>query len=59
MDHLPYLLSDLLFYTLQKGSHSLNNLGLLQQLTLHLVMEPLRGETFPAGRRTKKKKISH
>ena len=53
---LPYLFSDLLYYTLQKGSHPLNKLPLLQQLSVHLIMQPLRGRTFhSAGHRTNKK----
>lgn len=51
---LPYLLSDLLYYTLHKGSHALDNLPLLQQLSVHLIVQPLRRETFhSAGHRTK------
>lgn len=51
---LPYLLSDLLYHTLQKGGHALDNLPLLQQLSVHLIVQPLRWETFhSAGRRTK------
>lgn len=35
---LPYLLSDLLCYTLQKRTHSVNELPLPQQLSVHLIM---------------------
>lgn len=52
---LPYLLNDLLYYTLQNGSHSLNNLLLIEQLSVHLIMRPLRRETLhSAHHRTKK-----
>lgn len=43
---LPYLLSDLLHYTLQSGGHSFNNFFLIVQLSVHFIMQPLRRMTF-------------
>ncbi len=50
----PYLLSYLLYHTLQCGGHSLSVLPLLQQLSVHLVLQPLRrGSLHSAGQRPK------
>lgn len=43
---LPNLFTHLLHCTLQEGSHSFENLLLLQQLSFHFILHPLSREAF-------------